>query len=234
MTRIVRLAAALLVLASTGGCGGAGWYQAIGHLPGTAFTDYAYYDFCGTSSQLYPLPAPVVEGSLMEAMGDLGYKVGEPPVRQPDGLIVVHAKTPDGRPADITLTPQNSLTNVRVMIGPGHAGDEETSRELFRRIAMNMGTAIRAINPIDATVPKRFNTSQGLPPRTLAGPPETLEGEGLRPNESRDKPVSTEEPEPETEEGQTQALPDFLRNLVPTRDNPNPGMPWAPFPYTPF
>jgi hypothetical protein len=234
MTRTVRLTAAFLILASAGGCGGAGWYQAVGHLPGNAYTDYAYYDFCGTSSQLYPLPAPVVQGSLMEAMGDLGYKVAEPPVRQPDGLIVVHAHTPDGRPADITLTPQNSLTNVRVMIGPGHVGDVDTSRELFRRIAMNMGTAIRAINPIDATVPKRFNTPNGLPPRTQPGPPETLEGEGLRPNENRDKPLTPEEAPPAPDDGQTPALPDFLRNLVPTINNPNPGMPWAPFPYTPF
>jgi hypothetical protein len=234
MRRIVPVIVALSFLASAGGCGGAGWYQAVGHLPGTAFTDYAYYDFCGTSSQLYPLPAPVVEGSLIEAMGDLGYKIGGPPVREPDGLVIVHAHTPDGRPADVTLTPQNSLTNVRIVIGPGHIGDVDTSRELFRRIAMNMGTAIRAINPIDATVPKRFNTPNGLPPRIAPGPPDTLEGEGLRPNENRDKPVTVEEPEPETEEGQRPGLPDFLRNLVPTRDNPNPGMPWSPFPYTPF
>jgi hypothetical protein len=235
MRRIVPLLAAAACLASNAGCGGAGWYQAIGHLPGNAYTDYAYYDFCGTSSQLYPLPVPVVEGAAVEAMGDLGYKLGKPPERQPGGGSVLHGSAPDGRPATITLTPQNSLTNVRINIGPCKVGDVDTSRELFRRIGMNMGTAIRAINPIDATVPKRFNIANGIPPRTPVDQPFTLEGDGLRPDQSRDKPVKTEEPEAQNDdEDEEGAVPNFLRNTVPTRDNPNPGMPYAPFPYTPF
>jgi hypothetical protein len=130
MRRIVPLFAAVISLAPACGCGGLGWYQAIGHLPGIAHTDYAYYDFCGTSSQLCQFPPPQVEGALVEALGDLRYKNLEPPIRQEDGVTLVHVHSPDGRPADITLTPQNAMTNVRVKIGPIHIGDEAMSHEL--------------------------------------------------------------------------------------------------------
>ncbi len=181
MRRIVPLILAVISLAPTLGCGGLGWYRSIGHLPGVAATDYAYYDFCGTSSQLFQYPAPQVESALIVAMGDLGYKVLEPPTHHPDGEALVHAKAPDGRPADITVTPQNSLTNVRVKIGPVHIGDEQLSRELFRRVALNFGTVIRAFTPIDATLPRRINLTSGLPPRVQSVIPPALEGEGLRP-----------------------------------------------------
>ena len=235
MTRIVRLFVAVISLAPACGCGGLGWYQAIGHLPGIAHTEYAYYDFCGTSSQLFQFPEPQVEGALIEALGDLGYNKLEPPVRQPDGVTLVHVHTPDGRPANITLTPQNAMTNVRVNIGPAHVGDEATSHELLRRIALNFGTVMRAYTPVDTTLPRRFNPPQSFPPRTVPDPPDTLQGEGLRPGENRDKAAEEEPMEPDEENRQPATLPDLLRQFIPTRDFPNPpNMPYAPFPYTPY
>jgi hypothetical protein len=235
MRRIVPLIVAVISLAPTFGCGGLGWYRSIGHLPGVAATDYAYYDFCGTSSQLFQYPAPQVESALIVAMGDLGYKVLEPPTHHPDGEALVHAKAPDGRPADITVTPQNSLTNVRVKIGPVHIGDEQLSRELFRRVALNFGTVIRAFTPIDATLPRRINLTSGLPPRVQSPIPPALEGEGLRPGESRDKALSEEEMPSGLENTPSTLLPGSVQPFIPTRDFPNPpNMPYSPFPYTPF
>jgi hypothetical protein len=234
MRRIVPLFVAVISLAPACGCGGLGWYQAIGHLPGIAHTEYAYYDFCGKSSQLFQFPAYEVEGALIEALGDLGYKGLEPPIRQPDGVALFHVHTPDGRPANITITPQNAMTNVIVNIGPFHVGDEATSHELLRRIALNFGTVMRAYTPVDTTLPRRFNQPRGIPPRGLGPPPENLKGEGLRPGESRDKPVEEEELEPAASPDGT-VLPDGLQRFIPTRDFPNPpNMPYSPFPYTPF
>ena len=66
-------------------------------------------------------------------------------------------------------------------------------------------------------------------------PPEALEGEGLRPNESRDKPLGEEEPSPASEDTPSTPLPGSVQAFVPTRDFPNPpNMPYAPFPYTPY
>ena len=56
MRWIVSLIVASFPLFPASGCGGLGWYRAAGHLPGVAATDYAYYDFCGTSSQLFQFP----------------------------------------------------------------------------------------------------------------------------------------------------------------------------------
>src|SRR5271154_5901548 len=101
MRRVIPLFLMVIFLAPACGCGGLGWYQAAGHLPGIAHTDYAYYDFCGTSSQLFPVLSPQVESSLIEALLDLGFKVPEPPDHKPGGDTLIHAKTPDGRPAYI-------------------------------------------------------------------------------------------------------------------------------------
>ena len=234
MRWIVPLIAAVISLAPTCGCGGLGWYQAAGHLPGVAFTDYAYYDFCGTSSQLYPLLAPQVESALNDALLDLGFKIPEPPNHNPGGEALIHAKTPDGRPANITVTPQNTMTNVRVSIGPAHIGDEALSHELLRRIALNFGTVMRAYNPVDTTLPRRINMSRGLPPVVQMAPPQPLHGEGLRPNENRDKPAGKEEPAADSDGVSPSTLPNPLQGFIPTRDFPNPpNMPYAPFPYTP-
>ena len=41
MGRVFPLIVAVISLAPACGCGGLGWYQAAGHLPGIARTDYA-------------------------------------------------------------------------------------------------------------------------------------------------------------------------------------------------
>jgi hypothetical protein len=230
MGRVYPLIVAVVSLAPASGCGGLGWYQAAGHLPGVARTDYAYYDFCGTSSQLFEFPVPQVVSSLNEALADLGFKVIEPPDQKPDGEVLIHAKAPDGRPANITATPQNAMTNVRVMIGPIHIGDTELSHELLRRIALNLGAGMRAYTPVDTTLPRRFNVTRGLPPVVQSAPPQTLEGDGLRPNENRDR-VYTER-STDAEGIPPTTLPSPFQGFVPTRDFPNPPyMPYAPFPY---
>jgi hypothetical protein len=234
MRRIVPLIVAVISLAPACGCGGLGWYRAAGHIPGVAATDYAYYDFCGTSSQLFQFPAPLVEGAMIEGLGDLGFKVVEPPESKPDGESLIRAKTPDGRPAKITLTPQNAMTNVRVSIGPVHIGDTELSHELLRRVSLNFGTVMRAYTPVDTTVARRIPVTRGLPPTVPSLPPETLKGEGLRPGENRDKPIGEELPSSDSEGVPPTSLPGPFQSFVPTRDFPNPpNMPFAPFPYTP-
>lgn len=233
MRRIVPLIVAVMSLAPACGCGGSGWYRAAGHIPGVAATDYAYYDFCGTSSQLFEFPAPQVESSLLEAMGDLGFKVVERPDHKPDGEALIRAKAPDGRPTKITVTPQNAMTNVRVSIGPAHIGDDELSHELLRRVSLNFGAGMRAYTPVDTTVPRRINVSRGLPPTAPPPPPVALEGEGLRPGENRDKPVG-EEPSSDSDGVPPTTLPGPFQGFVPTRDFPNPpNVPYAPYPYTP-
>ncbi len=236
MRWIVPLIVAVISLAPACGCGGLGWYRAAGHLPGVAATDYAYYDFCGTSSQLFQFPPRQVESGLMEGLGDLGFMVLGPPNYSPDGEALIHAKTPDGRPADLTVTPQNAMTNVRVSIGPIHIGDEALSHELLRRVALNLGTVMRAYTPVDTTLPRRTNVTHGLPPQTTQHePPEVLVGEGLRPLESRDKPIGEEEPLPGQEGVPPTTLPGPFQGFVPTRDFPNPpNMPYSPFPYSPY
>jgi hypothetical protein len=232
MRRIVPLIVAVISLAPACGCGGLGWYRAAGHLPGVAATDYAYYDFCGTSSQLFQFPAPQVESALLEGLGDLGFKVVGPPESKPDGESLIRAQTPDGRPAKITVTPQNAMTNVRVSIGPVHIGDTELSHELLRRVSLNFGTVMRAYTPVDTTVTRRINVTRGLPPTVPSPPPETLKGEGLRPGENRDKPIGEEASDSEGVPPTT--LPGPFQSFVPTRDFPNPpNMPYAPYPYTP-
>ena len=198
MGRISLLVAAVVCIASASGCGGLGWYRAAGELPGIAPTDYAFYDFCGVSSQLYPASPSQIESSAVEALGDLGFRLEGPPARLPDGESKIEAKTPDGRPAKITILPQNLLTNVRVEIGPVHVGDKELSRDLLRRISLNFGTTNRAYTPIDTTLPKRINPSRFVPegrPTQLI----QLEGEGLRPNENRDKAAEQASGSPDQE-----------------------------------
>jgi hypothetical protein len=235
MRWIVPRIVAAISLAPASGCGGLGWYRAAGHLPGVAATDYAYYDFCGTSSQLFQFPAPQVESALIEGLRDLGFKVLGPPDYKPGGEVLVHAQTPDGRPANITVTPQNAMTNVRVRIGPIHIGDEALSHELLRRVALNFGTVMRAYTPVDATLPRRINMPRGIPPQVPYPPPQALQGDGLRPDESRDKRVRDEEPLPDTETVPPTTLPGPFQGFIPTRDYPNPpNMPYAPYPYTPY
>ncbi len=235
MRRIVPLIVVAISLAPACGCEGLGWYRAVGHIPGVAATDYAYYDFCGTSSQLFQFPPADVESAMIEGLGDMGFKILEPPTHTPAGEGLIRAHTPDGRPANITITPQNAMTNVRVNIGPAHVGDEALSHELLRRVALGFGTVMRAYTPVDTTVPRRINVPRGIPPRIEQVPPKPLEGEGLRPNENLDKALSEDEAASGMEAAPSTSLPDLLRGFIPTRENPNPpNLPFAPFPYTPF
>jgi hypothetical protein len=235
MGRVSPLIVAVISLASACGCGGLGWYRAVGHLPGVAASDYAFYDFCDVSSQLFQFSPPQVESSLIEGLRDLGFKVLGPPDHRPDGESWIYVKTPDGRPANITVTPQNAMTNVRVRIGPVHIGDSELSHELLRRVALNFGTAPRAYTPVETTLPRRHNVMRGVPIQIIQHePPEVLEGEGLRPIETRDRPAA-EAPVPGSEEAPPTNLPGPFQPFIPTRDFPNPPyMPYSPFPYTPF
>jgi len=240
MRRILPLAAVVIGLASSAGCGGLGLFRSAAHIPGVAATDYAFYNYCGSSNQLYPFSPPQVEGSAIEAMGDLGFKILEPPSRLPGGPSVIHANAPDGRPATITISPQNSLTSVRVEIGPMHIGDEELSRDLFRRISANFGTGPRVYTPIDPTLPKRLNVSSGFVPQAEHTPPLQLKGEGLRPNENRDRAVTDEGLIPGQESPSGTNIPGLLQGLMPgagaQRSPYGPGVPYPmpPNPYLPF
>jgi hypothetical protein len=179
-----------------------------------------------------------VESALFEALGDLGFKAIEPPKHDPDGEARIHAQTPDGRPMDALITPQNAMTNVRVKIGPAHVGDESLSRDLLRRVALNFGTVMRVETPMETTLPRRTNSSRGLPPQVQRMPPPPLEGDGLRPGESRGRSSDEETIPPGSESVPATNLPSPFRlpqEFVPTRDNPNPpNFPFAPFPYTPY
>jgi hypothetical protein len=238
MRRLVLLIAAATCGSPACGCGSLGWYRGIGNFPGVAPSEFAFYVFDGTSSQLYQFAPPQVESSLLEALGDLGFRVSEPPDRHPDGETMIRARTPDGRPVSIWITPQNAMTNVRVKIGPAHIGDEILSRDLLRRVALGFGTGMRVVTPVETTLPRRINLARGIPPVTRFAPPAPLQGEGLRPNESRDRLLREEENVPGTETVPTPTSPSPFspaRGFQPTIDFPNPpNMPYSPFPYTPF
>ncbi len=241
MERIFPLVAAIVWLAPTSGCGGLGLYRAAGHIPGVAPSDYAFYNFCGTSSQLYQFSPPEVEGSTIQALGDLGFHLAERPIHLPSGETNILAIAPEGsRPVKIKISPQNSLTNVQVDVGPAHIGDEELSRDLFRRIALNFGTAIRVYTPVDPTLPKRINLQHGFVPQTERTPPLHLQGDGLRPNENRDKAAADEAAVPGQESPGGSNVPGNLRDLMPgggTQQGPYfPGVPYPvpPNPYLPF
>ena len=49
---------------------------------------------------------------MLEALGDLGFQVLEPPIHE-DGGGLIHARAPDGRPTQITITPQNAAEAVQ-------------------------------------------------------------------------------------------------------------------------
>ena len=240
MRRIFPLVAVVIGLAPAAGCGGLGLIRSAAHIPGVAATDYAFYNFCGSSTQLYPFSPPQVESSAIEALGDLGFRILEPPSHMPDGPSIIRANAPDGRPAKITISPQNSLTSVRVEIGPIHIGDEELSRDLFRRISANFGTGSRVYTPIDPTLPKRLNVSTGFVPQAEHTPPWQLEGEGLRPNENRDRAAMEESTIPGQESSSGSNLPGLMQGLMPgaggQRSPFGPGVPnpVPPNPYLPF
>ena len=65
-------------------------------------------------------------------------------------MIEIAAKTPDGRSCEITITPQNNLSNMRIKIGPVLVGDQMLSRDVFKRVAVNFGTIPRDYTPMRA------------------------------------------------------------------------------------
>ena len=67
MRRITLLVVAVMGGLSACGCGLPGWYRAAGHFPGVAVSDYAFYYFNGTASQLFPNTMPDTEGAAMES-----------------------------------------------------------------------------------------------------------------------------------------------------------------------
>jgi hypothetical protein len=237
MPRIVRL---MLVMGSSlpiYGCGIPGWYRAIGHFPGVAPSDYAFYNFLGVSSQLYPFSPPQVATSAVEAIGDLGFTVLKGPKTSRDGVIDITAQTPDGRSCLITVTPQNNLSNMRIKIGPVLVGDQMLARDVFKRVAVNFGTLPRDYTPIEPTLAHRVNAATENQPPIPPPPGETLIGEGLRPGETRGS-VSTEESQPG---GVTipaiNPLSPFIPNpyLVPTPTPMSPfTFPEAPIPPTTY
>jgi hypothetical protein len=239
MGRIVPLIVMVIPLAASCGCAGPGWYRAIGNLPGIASSDYAFYFFCSTASQVYQFTPPQVESSMMEALADLGFKVVEPPTHQPDGESLIQATAPDGRATRITITPQSAMTNVKVSVGHVQVGDYELSRTLLRRVALNFGTVMRAFTPMETTLPRRFNVSRGIPASPAPKPPEDIQGEGLRPSPGEaatnlDEPAIPGQVAPPTIP-QTLGIPGAAQGFIPTRDFPNPPyMPYAPFPYYPI
>ncbi len=146
-----------------GGCGSLGWYRAIGDFPGVAPSDYAFYNFCGTSSQVFQFSMPQVQSAAIEVLRDLGFKDIGPVKPCPDEALAMKMHTPDGWPATITFTPQNRMTNMRIVIGPAHVGDQMLSRDVFRRVALNFGTLPRDYMPLEPTLARRIN-----PPHCLA------------------------------------------------------------------
>ena len=157
MSQKVPLVVIVLSGLLAGGCGSLGWYRAIGDFPGVAPSDYAFYEFCGTSSQVFQFSMPQVQSAAIEALRDLGFKDIGPAKPCPDEALAMKMRTHDGRPTTITFTPQNPMTNMRIVIGPAHVGDQLLSRDVFRRVALNFGTIPRDYMPLEPTLARRIN-----------------------------------------------------------------------------
>ncbi len=114
-----------------------------------------------------------------------------------------------------------------MIIGPARLGDDVLSWNLLRRIALDFGTVMRAYTPIDSTLPKRLNASAVTPQHT---PPLELKGEGLRPNENRERRAAEEEAAAQ-EAAQGLSLPEVLQGLMQGgMVQPGVDRPYVPFP----
>lgn len=245
MRRIIALVIVGVSGLSVAGCAYPGWYRAAGHFPSIAVSDYANYDFCGTSSQVFQFKPPQVQSAAVEALADLGFKEigpGKPGHGDDEGAVVMEALVQDGRPAKITFTPQNDMTNMRITIGPAHVGDEMLAHDVFRRVAINFGTLQRTYMPVEPTLSRRFNPPADIPRQVGSTVGEELEGEALRP-EGRGPDVEFSSPVTGAGSGVIPPIFDPYRPtspyggaypFIPTRDYPNPpNMPYAPWPYEP-
>ena len=231
MRRIVLLVVVVSSALPACGCGSLQWLRSVGHFPGVAPSDYAFYAYCGTSSQVFQLPVRQVQGSAIEALRDFGFREIGPAQPCPDKTVDLQIKalTPDGRPATITFTPQNRMTNMRITVGPVHVGDELLSRDVFRRVALNFGTIPRDYLPLEPTLASRSNPSFPSRPRYEGQTFEILEGEGFRPGQENLAPAP-EFTSPVTGTGS---------GLVPQPFNPerpvmSPYYPILPYPFSPF
>jgi len=222
--RLLMLAMSLLA----SGCSSLGWYRAVGHFPAVAQSDYAFYEYCGVSSQVFQFSAPQVQSAAVEALRDLGFRDFELPKKSPDGSVEMRLHAQDGRDVTVTFSPQNSMTNMRFTVGPLHAGDEILAREVFRRVSLNFGTLPRTYMPLEPVLARRQNPPSELPPAIPGPPPETLEGEGLRPGDEAGRP-SLEYTAPVT---------GFGSGLIPQPFDPyrasNSGINYPAYPYEPF
>jgi hypothetical protein len=233
MRRNVPLVVIVLSGLQAGGCGSLGWYRAIGDFPGIAPSDYAFYEFCGTSSQVFQFSMPQVESAAIEALRDLGFKDIGPAKPCRDEALDVKMRTPDGRPATITFTPQNRMTNMRIVIGPAHVGDELLSRDVFRRVALNFGTLPRDYMPLEPILARRINAPSVLPPSMHGESPETLKGEVMRPGEGRTAAPEFTSPVTGTGSGVIPPPNDPYRSSFPYNLYPPYYTPALPYPYGP-
>ena len=233
MRRIVLLVMVVSFALPSCGCGFPGWYRAVGHFPGIAPSDYAFYNFCGTSSQVFQFPMHQVQGAAIEALRDLGFCDISPakPCLNSTADIEIKAHTQDGRTATITFTPQNRMTNMRMTVGPLHHGDELLSRDVFRRVALNFGTLPRDYMPPEPALAARYNPQITVRPENGGRKIETLEGEGFRPGEEHLAP-SPEFTTPVTGTGSgiiPQPFdPTALARPHTTRRCPTPSRPFCP------
>jgi hypothetical protein len=231
MRRIVILVVVVSSALPSCGCGSLELFRSIGHFPGVAPSDYAFYNYCGTSSQVFQLPVSQVQSSAIEALRDFGFRDISPAKPCPDSApgIQIQALTPDGRPATITFTPQNRMTNMRITIGPVHVGDELLSRDLLRRVAVNFGTLPRDHLPLEPTLASRSNPIFPFRPDHEGRTFETLEGEGFRPGQENVAPAP-EFTSPVTGAGSGLVPQPF----DPERPVASPYYPMLPYPFSPI
>ena len=218
MRRIISLVLISVTGLSAAGCVSLEWLRGAGHYPGIAPSDFAFYDYCGTASQVFQFTIPQVQSAATEALLDLGFKDLGPAKLCPDEAIAISARTPDGRPATITFSPQNAMTNMRIQIGPVHLGDQMLTRDIFRRVGLNFGTLPRDYLPMEPTLARRINPVYTMPPPFGGEPPQVLEGEGLRPgadarSPSLSSPRRSPAPAPEPSHPRsTPTVPTFPRS----------------------
>jgi hypothetical protein len=168
---------------------------------------------------------PQVQSAAIEALRDLGFKDIGPAKPCADEALAMKMRTPDGRPATVTFTPQNTMTNMRIVIGPAHVGDQVLARDVLRRVALNFGTLPRDYMPLELTLARRIIPPTALPP-SMHEHSETLQGEALRPGEGRTAP-SPEFTAPVTGTGSGVIPPPF----DPYRSSPYNLYPSLPYPY---